>query len=64
MQLENVSSKLINELEQLAQELQQVLRKAGLQNDPFAKALHDFEDELGQARRARFDAANSEYAGY
>lgn len=64
MQLETVSSKHINDLERLALELQQALRKAGLQNEPFAKALHDFEDELGQARRARFDAANSEYPGY
>ncbi len=64
MQLETVASKHINDLEQLAHELQQMLRKAGLQNEPFAKLLHDFENELGQARRARFDAANSQYAGY
>ena len=64
MQLETVSSKHINDLEQLALELMNVLRKAGLHNEPFAKGLHDFEDELGQARRARFDAANSEYASY
>ena len=64
MQLETVSSKHLNDLEQLALELMHCLRKAGLHNEPFAKALHEFEDELGKARRARFDAANSEYASY
>jgi hypothetical protein len=64
MQLETVSSKHINDLEQLALELIHVLRKAGLHNEPFAKALHEFEEELGKVRRARFDATNSEYASY
>ena len=64
MQLETVSSKHINELEKLVMELQQVIRKAGLQNESVTKALHDFEDELGKVRRARFDAVNSEYSDY
>lgn len=64
MQLETVSSKYINELEQLVRDLQLVIRKAGLQNEPVAKTLHEFEVELGQARRTRFDAANPDYVGY
>ena len=64
MQLETVSSQYINELEQLVTELQLVMRKAGLRNEPMAHSLRDFEVELGQARRARFDAANAEYVGY
>jgi hypothetical protein len=64
MQLETVSSQYINELEQLVTELQLVMRKAGLRNEPVAQTLRDFEVALGQARRARFDAANPEYIGY
>jgi hypothetical protein len=64
MQLETVSSKHLNDLEQLALELLHVLRKAGLHHEPFAKALQEFEDELSRTRRARFDATNSEYASY
>ncbi len=64
MNLETVSSKHINDLEQLVIELQQVMRKAGLQDESVAKVLHDFEDDLGKARRARFDATDTEYAGY
>ena len=64
MQLENVSSKHVNELEHLVRELQLVMRKANLQNEPVAKLLNEFEAELGQVRRARFDAANPEYTGY
>jgi hypothetical protein len=64
MQLETVSSKHISELEQLVRELQLVMRKAGLQDEVVAQSLRDFEVELGQARRARFDAANPQYAGY
>ena len=64
MQLDSVSSKHLNELEQMVRDLQSLMRKANLQNEPLAKAIYDFEVELGQARRARFDAANPEYVGY
>ena len=64
MQLDSVSSKHLNELEQSVRELQLLMRKANLQNEPVAKAIHDFEVELGKARRARYDAANPEYIGY
>jgi len=64
MQLDSVSSKHLNELEQSVRDLQLLMRKANLQNEPIAKAIYEFEVELGQARRARFDAANPEYSGY
>ncbi len=64
MNLDTVSSKHLNELEGLVRELQLVMRKASLHNEPLAKSLHEFELELGQVRRARFDAANPEYIGY
>lgn len=64
MNLEEVSTKHLNELEHLARELQLVMRKASLQNEPLAKSLHELELEIGKLRRARYDAANPEYLGY
>jgi hypothetical protein len=64
MDLESVSSKNLNELEHLLRELQVVMRKANLHNEPIAKSLYEFELEVGQMRRDRFDAANPEYSGY
>lgn len=64
MDLENVSSKNLNELEQTLTAFQLSLRKAGLQNDPLALSLQEFKRELEQLRRARFDASNPQYSGY
>ena len=64
MDLESVSPKNLNELEHLLRELQVVMRKANLHNEPIAKALYEFEVQVGQMRRDRFDAANPEYSGY
>ncbi|MBI1256236.1 MAG: hypothetical protein GC204_02085 [Chloroflexi bacterium] len=64
MNLETVSSKHLNELERLLREVQLVMRKAGLHNEPIAKSFYELEVEVGQVRRARFDAANPEYTGY
>jgi len=64
MNLETVTPKHLNELEHLLRELLLVMRKANLQNEPIAKSLQDLELEVGQVRRARFDASNPEYTGY
>jgi hypothetical protein len=64
MDLDTISAKHLNELEHSLRELLLVMRKAHLQNEPLAKSLHEFEFELGQIRRRRFDAANPEYTGY
>lgn len=64
MNLENVSSKHLNELEQQLTELHATLRKAGLQGEPIVALLTELEQEIGRARRARYDAANPEYSGY
>ena len=64
MNLETVSTKHLNELEQQTHELLIVLRKANLQTEDVYHALQQFELEVGRVRRARFDAANPEYSGY
>ena len=64
MNLETVSSKHLNELELLLRELQVVMRKANLHNEPIAKSIYELELEVGQTRRDRFDASNPEYTGY
>jgi hypothetical protein len=64
MNLESVSQKNLNELERLAREMQLLLRKSKLNNEPLAKLLSEFEAELSQLRRERFDAANPKYHSY
>lgn len=64
MNLENIPQKHMNELELLVRELLAVMRKAKIQDDPLVESLRSLEQELGEARRARFDKANSEYHTY
>lgn len=64
MSFESVSPKHLNEIEQLTRELLTVLRKASLQNAPVVAALQQFENEVAQERRQRFDAVNPEYIGF
>ncbi len=64
MNLDHLSAKQLNEIEHLLRDLQVVMRKANLHNEPLAKSLQAFESEVGEERRARFDAANPEYTGY
>jgi hypothetical protein len=64
MNLEHASRKQLNDIEILVRELQIVMRKAKLQNEPLAEALKLAERELSQARRERFDAENPEFQGY
>jgi len=64
MDLEPLSPKHLNEIERLLRELLLAMRKANLHNEPLAKSLYEFETQIGEVRRARFDAANPEYTGY
>ena len=64
MNFENVPQKHMNEMELLVRELLAVMRKAKLQNEPLENSLRLFEQELEEARRKRFDTANSEYHTY
>jgi hypothetical protein len=64
MDLENISEKHANELELLVKELLASMRKAKLHQEPLVEELRLFEQELGDIRRKRFDAAHPEYKSY
>lgn len=62
--IEALSQKQLSELETQVINLLVTLRKAKLTNQPIALMLKELEQELGDIRRERYDAANSDYAGY
>jgi septal ring factor EnvC (AmiA/AmiB activator) len=64
MNLEHVSQKQIVEIERLVGELLASLRKSKIQHETLTQSLQDFQKELGNLRRERFDAANPEYHSY
>jgi hypothetical protein len=64
MNLDNVSDKHLHEIERLAKELVDVMRKAKLKDEPLVETLRQLEIQAGILRRQRFDAANPEYRGY
>ena len=64
MNLETLSQKQLNELEYCVRELLGTMRKAGLRNGPLVESLKLLEQELGEARRERFDKANPEFQTY
>ncbi len=64
MNLEAVSDKDLHELERLAKELLDVIRKAKLQDQPIVELLRQLEAQAGEARRQRFDGVNPEFRGY
>jgi len=64
MNLEGISRKHLNELEIRVTELLVTIRKAKLQNEPLAESLKALENQLGDARRKRFDESTPEYRGY
>lgn len=64
MDLEAVSQKHLNELEVRITELLLLMKKAKVQNEPMIAMLRQFETELGQARRDRYDGITKEYSGY
>lgn len=61
MNLETVSSKHINELEILVKELLAAMRKANLEKDSLGENLRQFNQELEDTRRQRFDNQHPEY---
>jgi len=62
--LEHISPKNLNNLERSVQDLLNTMRKAKLRDECLQESLSLLEQKLGEARRARFDAANPEYRGY
>jgi hypothetical protein len=64
MDLDSLTPKHSNELEQMITNLLKTMRSAKLQNLPVYAALQELEQELGEARRNRYDKNNSKYIGY
>jgi hypothetical protein len=62
--LENITTKQLNDLELRVTELISALRKAKVQHPSLMESLKLFEQELGELRRHRYDASNSEYKSY
>ena len=64
MNLETVSDKHIQELEQLTKEILATLKKAKLLDHPITELLRSLEANAEQTRRTRYDAVNPEFQGY
>lgn len=64
MNLETITQKQLNELEQQIRQLMGTMKKAKLQNSPFFESLQTLAQELETARHKHFDEVNSEYSSY
>jgi hypothetical protein len=64
MNLETISRKQLNNLEQQVRQLLITIRSAKLQNDPLVASLQEMARELEKARHEQFDEVNSEYHTY
>ena len=64
MDLDSVSQKRFNELEQITTQLLKTMHSAKLQDSSLYPSLQEFERELGDARRKRYDSNNTAYQGY
>ena len=64
MNLETVSRKYLNDLEQQTRQLLGTMRRAKLQDEPLFDSLQKLARELERVRHERFDEANSEYHTY
>ena len=61
MNLENMSRKQLNELEQQTRQLMVTMRKARLQDEPLFESLQTLAQALEKIRHEQFDETNSEY---
>jgi hypothetical protein len=64
MNLETISRKQLNALEQQTRQLLGTLKSAKLQSEPLFESLQQLARELEQVRHERFDETNSEYHTY
>lgn len=64
MNIDALSIKDLGKLEQQVTELLTTMRKTKLTNEPIYVLLQSFMQQLGEVRRQRFDADNTEYSGY
>ncbi len=59
-----LSQKQLSELETQVLNLLVTLRKSRMNNEPVALLLKELEQVLGDVRRERYDAVNSDFVGY
>jgi hypothetical protein len=64
MNLEAISRKQSNELEQQIRQLMVTMRKAKLHDGALFESLQTFAGELEKVRHEQFDDANTEYHTY
>lgn len=64
MEINQLSTKHINELEQQITQLLKMMRTAKLSQLSIYAQLQALEQELAAARQQRFDNSHSEYQGY
>lgn len=64
MNLNQLSDKQLQSVEQAALGLLAALRQAKLKDEPIVESLRQLEQEAGRVRRERFDVANPEFRGY
>ena len=64
MNLDNISRKQSNDLEQQARQLIDTMRKAKLQSEPLFESLQTLAQTLEKMRHGQFDETNSEYHTY
>jgi hypothetical protein len=64
MNLDMATDKQLHELERLAKELSEVMRRAKLLDEPLRELLHRLETQAGETRRQRYDQANPQFRGY
>ncbi|MBL8118953.1 MAG: hypothetical protein J0L63_17550 [Anaerolineae bacterium] len=64
MNFDEVNNKQLMDIERLAKELQDALRKAHLGGEPFYKDLTKLIEETETTRRARFDMTDNGYKGF
>lgn len=64
MELNDIPTKRINELEQMTAQLLKTMRSSQLHRSDLYASLQEFEQQLGEKRRSEFDENNSTYPGY
>lgn len=64
MNLDTISPKHCNELEQMITQILKTMRSAKMQNLPVYLELQKLEQALGELRRSRYDENNSKFVGY
>jgi hypothetical protein len=64
MELDSVSEKHRNELEQQITQMLKLMRTIKIHESPIYADLQALEQELGEARRKHFDKGDAEFGNY